>query len=411
MINWKRLLKRHLKFSKNNRPYLTILNSEKYNSLYSLTNTLRDLEGEDILNIVSLQDDEKFYDNCDIFDLKDNRFDFNSSEEQYIYYFNSCDDIFMLILEKKMLFSPILLENEDIPVQKCQCYSFKFVIKKELYQSENIFPVENKYLFKYSRNNIHLQDKNYKLVINNISIHNHVYNYVEITIKDKVYFILFPTNASYCIKDRCYYKTDILDSNIISNDAYGIVEKNWKKFKPNVFKRIVNNFRYTLNSREKYKEIIFYLVINNVYYNVHLKQNEFKLDEVMNKDNFYITIKNITNGIPTFFEIKLKNKFYNVYTYKKYDNICINFFIITDKYRIKLGHGFAYYKNFNSQLESKLKKLYNPIERPSNVIFQSEKYPVSSILTTILCIVFVVLFIISFIVSIYILVGLSTSRT
>ena len=59
MIDLKRILKKHFKYTKDNRNILTPFNYKKFNYLYSLTNIKRKLTAEEIYLILTLQGEER----------------------------------------------------------------------------------------------------------------------------------------------------------------------------------------------------------------------------------------------------------------------------------------------------------------------------------------------------------------
>jgi hypothetical protein len=444
MVNWKKLLKKHLKISKNNRPLLTILDHSKYEAVYDLTNTTREINGEDILLILSLQGEERVLD----FQIEnsfnfpsDTRFHYNSIYEHYQYTFIENNIWIHILITRYSLFSSDIIE--DVETTQYQGFDFQILTKTssttfenfDLFNSGLIFPVEGnsgKVLHNDVSNNkveLYIEDikGNYISILTTPG-----YNNIKYKINnDPERFIIFYHNNKKKYKssdlfeqyqnlsnEGYYYNSYVIDSNIIATKSEVVVEHNWFGSSFFILKRLISNLANVGNKPVIHKEILFYMIINNNYLTAHIKQSDIKLNETFNPGilgNVELKLLKLKGGVPYLWSVKIKGKCYNLvpkqkenykFVFMVYDEIIyspVDIFLQDSK----VGVGWIQYKHFvnNSKIiDKKLKRLYTPFDRPDKQLFKLKLNSVKSVIPSILFLIFYIVIFVTFLISIYFII-------
>jgi hypothetical protein len=384
MIDLKRILKKHFKYTKDNRNILTPFNYKKFNHLYSLTNMKRDLTGEEIFLILSLQGEERTvgFENENVLFFKfprDYSLHYESSLSESIFLSDLKNKIIVKI-SRYGLFSPEIIEKENLLLTKYQGYSFQFINHDLIYNSGIFFPFYDNSKVQYTSNgvnnfNFSLNDQNNNSII--LKKTDNYYN-LNFEIYKKKYFVVFAHdtnkvlnnpglfNKFHNLSNKSYnFISNVVDSNfIISNKIF--YHHGWEFYNTVMLEKIINNFSSSINEPIKFKKT------NTYTYSDVIKEN--KRDITVES---YLSDKNITSDL-----LINVNLIYGSYSV-----------VFTEK-------GFIEFKGFEKEnVEKKLKRLFHPLERPSVDTFLLHKLNIRSIIPSIIYLICLICLIITFIIS------------
>lgn len=418
MLDFKRLLKKHLLNSKRNRNYLTIFNEKRHNFLYQLTNKRRKLNGKETLILLYLQGENRM----NIYNNNDSMF-LNFPYDYNLHYENSIYEILQFTITNEStfiqviitiynIFSPNFCEQEEINIIECQGYSFKIFGKengKEIDLDSGIFfPIEKKSKVKFSSNHEKYQLELKDTHQNEIIIFRNSF-YFLLKFQDKVIFFSkndpikvkhknnFLSSKGYCIKSKTF------------DNIYDVIfYHKWYYHKNDIICRMFNNIRNSIKKPVIKKEININLIINDIYKTISIKRENF-VHETIYDDNIKIEIIDPFNLI-FYINDKVCNVLFDkkyTYNFLYYNEIYIHPFKLGNK----LGYGWIKYKNFINHedlVDKKLKYLYTPLERPPNYFFNLQKLPFYCIVPSLFLLFFCILTILTFLVSIFVLFSCRT---
>lgn len=258
MVDLKRILKKHFKYTRNNRNILSQFNNKKFNYLYSLTNIKRDLTPEEILLILSLQGEER-----SVGFEKESTLFFNFPKD-FLFHYESAlterliltNENFKIEINRNSTFSPETIEKESLQLIKFQSYCFKINSKRIDYKSENFYPFsDDSSKVQYTSNdydnfNLNLTDNKGNTF--NLKKGKERYS-LNLIINNKNYFIIFVNdcltkkevpglfNKYNNLKPKSYtFKANRIDSNFVKENLFFTHE--WKIHNTTMVEKMINNF-------------------------------------------------------------------------------------------------------------------------------------------------------------------------
>lgn len=440
-MNWKKLLKKHLNTTKKNSLSFMITNHNRNSKLKELSDSIKPFNHEDFLVALSLQGQEKmigFKEQKEPFILN-----LETPYEQFIFTLNEQKQWYRIIITRYNLINPLLGKEENILLSEHQGYIFQILESNKeessLYQSNLITPLEKStgmILYKQHPFFIKLKDNKKKEIT--ITINNGLFtifwNNKKLLFKTKEHHPRISQSLLSFhfenVSHNGYYH--YINDKIITGAAEHIIY-NYQTF---LLKRIIYNFVHAIKPEILYKEIQFFLFINNKEgLCIEIKKPTIEKEEtfpVQSNGKIFNTIVELKilehneQGLPTTWKVLYKNK---VYYIKPSNTIhTIPFFILEKEYFIpvniltrndsqEVGIGWLRLKNFEPEeqnIKRKLKKLYQPLERPRLEEFSSSTFPIESILPTLFFlffIIFIIVLSITMIIMFIVLLSSSTTKT
>lgn len=430
-MNWKQLLKKHLNITKNKSLSFMITNNNRNSKLIEIADSIKPFNHEDFLIALTLQGQEKMIG----FTEKNKHFqlNFETPYEQFIFTFNKDSQWHRIIITRYNLINPLLGIKENIPSSEHQGYIFQILQseKKELYESNLITPMDKKTgNVLYKNNPLHIQLKDTRkntlsIKFNNKTFtitHNNTtfqFNTKNSTAKTSQSLLSFHfENVSH--KGQYYYIKD--------KEYTGIVEHTIYNYQTFLIKRIIYNLIHAITPEPLYKEIQFFLIFNKkegICIEIK-KQTIEKNEKIVSQSNgkiFGTTIEiklleTNKNNFPKVWKILYKNCVYYIEPINTIHTI--PFWIVEKEYFVPIkitnhtnttGTGWIRYKNFDNEktiIEQKIKRLWQPLERPNIEHFCSSTFPIESVIPT-LMFIFCIIFLLVSVVTLVIIIILSSS--
>ncbi len=440
-MNWKQLLKKHLTITKKNSLSFMITDHNRNSKLIELSDSIKPFNHEDFLVALSLQGQEKMV------GFKEQKEPFvqnlETPYEQFIFTLNERKQWYRIIITRYNLINPLLGKEENILLSEHQGYIFQ-ILKSDkenssLYQSNLITPLDSNTGTVYYKNNpffIKLKDdKKKELTVSFcknvfvITLEKQKFEFKTKEQKPKISQSLLSFHFENISHKGYYY---YINDKEITGAAEHIIY-NYQTF---LLKRIIYNFVHAIKTESLYKEIQFFLIFNKKEgLCIEIKKPTIEKDEsfsVQSNGALFNTIIELKileyneQGLPTTWKVLYKNK---VYYIKNNNNIhTIPFYILENEYFMpvniltrndsqEVGIGWLRLKNFEPEqknIQRKLKKLYQPLERPKVENFSSSTFPIESILPTLFFlffIIFIIVLSITTLVMFIILLSSSTTKT
>lgn len=439
-MNWKQLLKKHLLITKTNALSFMITDHNRNSNLLELSESIQPFNHEDMLIALSMQGQEKmigFKETNDSFQLN-----FETPYEQFIFTLNDNTSWIRIIVTRYNLVSPILGKEENMHVSEHQGYIFQVFksskSKTTFYNSKLITPL----------------DKSSGTILNKSNQHSFVLNLkdqdkttLNIQFEDKMFVILF-NDEVFKFKTKTSnpkFSQSLLSlhfENITHHGQYfyindgvykGVAEHIVYNYQTFLIKRLVYNFVHTITNETMYKEIQFFLIFNN---NdgvcIEIKQPEIDTSETFIsqvRGEFFDSLTELNiletndDNIPTTWKIKYKNVIYYIYPVEETIHK-IPFWILENEYFTpvkilirndgeEIGIGWIRYKNFEKEetvINRKLKRLFQPLERPRIEEFTAKTFPIESILPSLFFIFFIIFVIVLIITTFVMFIILMTTN-
>jgi len=440
-MNWKQLLKKHLIITKKNSLSFMITDHNRNSKLIELSDSIKPFNHEDFLVALSLQGQEKMVG----FKEKKEPFvqNLETPYEQFIFTLHEKKQWYRIIITRYNLISPLLGREENILLSEHQGYIFQILESNKestsLYQSNLITPLDKDTGTVYYKNNpffIKLKDNKKKEIVISfskntftINLENKKFHCKTKEQKPKVSQSLLSFHFENVSHNGYYYY-------INDKEITGAIEHVIYNYQTFLLKRIIYNFVHAIKPESLYKEIQFFLIFDNKDgLCIEIKKPTIEKEEsfpVQSNNTLFNTIIDLKileyneQGLPTTWKVLYKNKVY----YIKPNNTVhtIPFCILENEYFIpisiltrndsqEVGIGWLRMKNFESEqknIQRKLKKLYQPLERPRVEDFSSSTFPIESILPTLFFlffIIFIVVLTITTLVMFIVLLSSSTTKT
>lgn len=432
-MNWKQLLKKHLNITKNNSLSFMITDNNRNSTLMEIADSIKPFNHEDFLIAISLQGQEKMIGFTE--ENKHFQLNFETPYEQFIFTFNNESHWHRIIITRYNLINPLLGIKEKIPASDHQGYIFQVLNSKDkkLYESNLITPMDSNtgnIVYKNNPLNIQLKDNqnnslSIKFIKNTVSIthNNTIFQFNIANLKTSQSLLSFHfENISH--KGQYYYIKDKNYTGIVEHIIY-----NYQTF---LIKRIIYNLVHAITPELLYKEIQFFLVFNKkegICIEIK-KHNIEKNEKVLSQSNGKIfgnevelkLLETNKNNFPQVWKIVYKNCVYYIEPLNTL--YTIPFWIVEKEYFVPvkitnhtntIGKGWIRYRNFDNEktiIEEKIKRLWQPLERPTIEHFCSSNFPIESIIPTLVFIFFIIFILVSTItLFLVVILASSTSKT
>ena len=443
-MNWKQILKKNLNVTERSKSFLTVIDYNKHKKLMELTESIQPFNHESLLIATSLQGHEKMsgYKNEYQTNFTNCPFDFESFNEKYsITFFKEKQTWTRIEINRYSIINPKTGKENYINYIEQQGFTFQIINinskgKKVIYESNLISPLEklSGNVYYKSRYNIYLQDINKNLCNFIKSNDKLIFNYTINNIKNSISVKLSKESKICCSIlpahfEKIYHKNEY---QYITNFKLKGIFEHCKYYYNNSFpKNIIYNLTNSIRPEIIYQEAKFFLNLpndKNLYIEVKdqcIDKNK-KFHTQVNGSIFehfiqFNVIDISDNGIPLVWKMKYKDIIYYLKpifdkgVYSISNNIIEKIYFVPlhiilretnlnldDK---EIGIGWVQYNNFDKEINvinKKLKKLFQPLERPNTKMFTSCQLPIDSVIPSVILLI-LFLFIIIFIIIITVL--------